>query len=114
MDKRPSSLRSFSPFWTTDEDGERVHRLQREWDGNKGAWRNWYGYDGEHDQWDLSVGATWSRWALGVETDVSHSSAWDRERDCRADYRRVGVTLSLGPWYLAWFRCSPLRRGSSS
>jgi hypothetical protein len=95
-------------FWTTDEDGERVHRLQCEWDGNKGPWREWGDYHSQADRWAFSLGAAWSRWGLGIEYDWAHESSW--EDGSRVRYRRQDVTLTVGPWYVAWSRCRPLAR----
>jgi hypothetical protein len=101
-----SLLRSL--FWTTDEDGERVHRLESEWDGNKGATNAWGRYRVESDQWELSYGATWSRWMFGLEAEYGHERGWDYTRRVRVDYRRQRVTVAFGPWYVTWLRCKPL------
>lgn len=95
-----------SLFWTTDEDGETVHRLQREWDGNKGAWREWGRYTSEADFWQVSLGATWSRWGLGVDGDWAHQWGW---AGCRVPYRNQSLTLTVGPWYVGWMRHKPSR-----
>ncbi len=92
-------------FWTVDEDGERVHRLQSEWDGNKGPWKQRSGYRSEADYDDLSVGVSWSRWGLGVEVDWHRYTAWIG--GASVPYRNQSATVTLGPWYLSWTRARP-------
>lgn len=96
-----------SLFWTVDEDGERVHRLASEWDGNKGNRVLWSRYGGEHDQAEVSVGTTWSRWAFGPEWSYSHSVSWDYRQQRSIAYRRTDFALSVGPWSLWITRCRP-------
>jgi hypothetical protein len=93
-------------FWTTDEDGERVHRLQSEWDGNKGAWWSWNNYRSEADRSEIAVGALWAQWGVGVETDWYRFTAWIDGR--RVPYRHQSLTVSFGPWYLAITRVRPV------
>ena len=100
-----------SLLWTVDEDGERVHRLGSEWDGNKGAWREWGHYESEADQWQVSLGATWSRWGLGVEGDWMRWSCYIHP--ARVEYRTQSLTVTFGPWYLSWRRCKPTQNAPS-
>ncbi len=99
-----------SAFWKVDEDGERVHRLQSEWDGNKGAWKEWGGYRSEADWSSLGIGANWSSWGVGVEYDWHHGRTWD---GASVDYRHRFACLTLGPWYVVWHRVRPFRRPDS-
>jgi hypothetical protein len=94
-----------SLLWTTDSDGERIHRLEGEWDGNKGPWWEAGGYRSEADRDQFSIGTTWSRWGLGVEFSWHHGRTWNGES---VDYRDLSASLTLGPWYIAWTRVRPI------
>lgn len=102
-------------FWTVDEDGEVVHRLGAEWDGNHGPRWQWGTYVSEAELWELSVGTMWSRWGLGIELDWHRWSAWIcptgyvQEGGYRQPYREQSATLTLGPLYVAWRRARPAR-----
>lgn len=101
-------------FWTVDEDGETVHRLGAEWDGNHGPRWQWGDYRSEADLWELNVGTSWSRWGLGIEADWHHWSAWIADPPFsktgeRVPYREQSVTLTLGPLYVSWRRAHPAR-----
>lgn len=103
-----------SLFWTVDEDGKRVHRLQAEWDGNSGPSHQCGEYRSQADQWELSAGTTWSRWGLGIDVGWTHEAVWVGAANGRTvHYRRQDATLNLGPWYLSWTRCKPLPGGES-
>ncbi|MCU1592434.1 MAG: hypothetical protein JWP11_3690 [Frankiales bacterium] len=101
-------------FWTTDEDGETVHRLQAEWDGNKGPAYQRGDYRSEAEQWELSAGVMWSRWGLGVDVGWTHEATWVGGADgTTVHYRRQDAVLHLGPWYVSWTRCRPLASGTA-
>lgn len=91
-------------FWTHDEDGVLVHRLEDEWNGNNAPRFVTGDYHSEYDQWELGAGVTWSHWALGPDVEVHRWAAYDRERQQSVPYRRVSVMLTLGPWYVVWTR----------
>lgn len=99
-------MKSSRLFWKIDEDGERVHRLQHEWDGNKGSWREWGTWRSAGDNWQVNVGVTWSHWGVGIDYQWTHEAAWTD--GARHHYRRTWLTLTLGPWYVGWMRCKPI------
>lgn len=96
-------------FWTKDDDGEVVHRLGGEWDGNHGAWREWGKYISAWNNWSMYLGTTWSHWALGPEMQWSHESHWVSQAIGRITARRLTISLFIGPWYLCWERVSPIK-----
>lgn len=99
-------MRSSKFFWKIDEDGERVHRLQHEWDGNKGAWRTWGTWRSDADNWEINVGTLWSRLGVGIDYDWGHEQRWGKDR---TRYSRHSLTVTVGPWYVGWMRCKPVQ-----
>lgn len=96
-------------FWTVDEDGETIHRLAREWDGNHAPWKEWGNYESETKNWQLAIGATWSHWGLGPEADWSRWATWVYKENKRVPTRTWTVSFTLGPWYVSWTRISPVK-----
>jgi hypothetical protein len=96
-------------FWTRDDDGEVVHRLGGEWDGNHGAWREWGHYQDPMNNWAIYLGTTWSHWGIGIDYEYTHEPHWVNQAIRRVTFRRASLTLTFGPWYLSWERCKPIK-----
>lgn len=93
-----------SLFWTKNEDGEVVHRLDAEWDGNKGASWSREKWQDEANNSSVAFGTTWSHWGLGIEYEWSREQGWSFAKGM---FRRQSLTLAVGPWYVQLMRCVP-------
>lgn len=83
---------------TKDEDGEKVHRFQREWDGSDTNIR-WARYDADHDQ-SIWTARTWTSWGLGVEASYTEDYHWDSHLTRQMSWDHWAAILRFGPYWV--------------
>lgn len=97
-------------LWHRDADGEWVHRLADEWDGNAEGHRWYEKYDGDHRNTSFTTGINWTTWGFGPLFDYAHESSWNEASRRYLPTKRIYLTVWLGPLYVAWMWVRP-RKG---